>query len=485
LPARDTPHDAEAFPPRPDGPYSAAIADLAAAAWRSVTPPIAGTPHVRISRDGGRTYPARHARPLPADPPGQPCTVPVYDPGAATGRMLALDLDRARGDVDHQAAELVQLLERLGGRCIADVSPSGGRHVLVLFSAPLPWRELRDVARAVSQRFPAVDPAPMASLGGQISPPGARHKSGGWRTLPTPLSEARAAAEHPNGPEVWAALLTEFAAELQQVETGTGDDDFPGGSELDDIGVPWVPRLGGRAPLGAELERVARTGRGAGNNRAMSTATAFSFLNGPGVRCGMGWPSAGPERVVGVAGPLGDLAALVSLGLPGIPGPLQLRGRGSGQPPPGAEGPELQVRLGQPPAALRPPVGQHRGSIQVPDPPGPGELVHVSGDAVDDRRHPRQVDGHDGPVRPVSGRAQVDRRRVAAPVKLPQPARALPQPVHLVRQAVGEVIAAVQVSVLIAVRVFGGRPARCPQLTQRRYRGVQVGIGHELVHPGR
>ena len=62
----------------------------------AVTPSIAGTSHVRISKDGGRTYPARHARPLPAEPPGQPCTVPVYDPASATGRMLALDLDPAR-----------------------------------------------------------------------------------------------------------------------------------------------------------------------------------------------------------------------------------------------------------------------------------------------------------------------------------------------------------------------------------------------------
>ena len=45
-------------------------------------------------------------------------------------------------------------------------------------------------------------------------------------------------------------------------------------------------------------------------------------------------------------------------------------------------------------------------------------------------------------------------------------------------------IAAVQVSVLVAVRVVGGRPACCPQLAQRRDRGVQVGTGHELVHPG-
>ena len=177
--------------------------------------------------------------------------------------MLAIDLDVSRGDVDHQAAELGQLLERLGGRYVADVSPGGGRHVFVLFSSPLPWRELRDLVRALALRFPAVDPAPMSSLGGQISPPGSRHKSGGWRTLSTPLSEARAAVEHPNGPEAWDALLTEFAAELQEVEHQVlhqhGDNRLA--AELDDTGVPWLPRLGGRAPLGAELERVARTGR--------------------------------------------------------------------------------------------------------------------------------------------------------------------------------------------------------------------------------
>src|SRR5580692_8655366 len=105
--------------------------------------------------------------------------------------------------------------------------------------------------------------------------------------------------------------------------------------------------------------------RDAGNNGPVSTATASSFLNGPGVRGGTGWPLAFPERVVGVAGPLADLAALVPFGLPGVPGPLQLRGRGSGQPTAGAEGPELQVRLGQPPAAFGPRVGQHRGGGPV------------------------------------------------------------------------------------------------------------------------
>ena len=38
--------------------------------------------------------------------------MPIYDAGSASGRLLALDLDPARGDVDRQAAELGQLLDR-------------------------------------------------------------------------------------------------------------------------------------------------------------------------------------------------------------------------------------------------------------------------------------------------------------------------------------------------------------------------------------
>jgi hypothetical protein len=203
--------------------------------------------------------------------------VPVFDPGAGTGRMLALDLDPGRvsrdvddaavrqghergvAEVGRQAGAIARLVADLGGLVLADVAPRGGRHAYVLFAAPLPWRELSDLCRAIARRFPAVDPAPMCSLGGQISPPGSRHKSGGWRLLSVPLSEARMAVEHPNGPVVWAALLTEFAAELQRLEQPRGDTQQVD-AELDDVGIPWVPRLGGRAPLGVELDLSARTG---------------------------------------------------------------------------------------------------------------------------------------------------------------------------------------------------------------------------------
>ena len=151
LPSCDTPGVAAASPANPDGLSHAA----AEAAWHAVTPWIAGTAHVRISRDGGRTYPARHARPLPAGTPSQPCTVPVYDPGTGAGRLLALDLDPARGrgpanpaaQVSAAADAIVRLVAGLGGRCVTDVAPGGGRHLYVPFAAPLPWRELRDLAR--------------------------------------------------------------------------------------------------------------------------------------------------------------------------------------------------------------------------------------------------------------------------------------------------------------------------------------------------
>jgi hypothetical protein len=277
LPGCDTPRDAGTFPAHGE---SADSAQSARSAWRSVTPLIAGTPHVRVSRDGGRTYPARYVRPLPAGPPGQPATVPVYDAGSGTGRLLAIDLDPARpahiddvaverghehggAEVARQADELGQLLERLGVRHVADVATStGGRHVYVLFSSPLPWRELRDLCRAIALRFPAADPAPMCSLGGQISPPGSRAKRGGWRLLSTPVDVALAAVENPNGPEVWAALLDEFAAGLQQAETSNTMAVISAAApELDDAGVPWMPRLGGRVNLSPELDHTARTGR--------------------------------------------------------------------------------------------------------------------------------------------------------------------------------------------------------------------------------
>jgi hypothetical protein len=211
----------------------AAYAASARSAWRCATAGLAGTSEVRISRDGGRSFLARHACPLPDDPPQQPCTIGVYHPGEATGRMLAFDLDPARsGDADGQAAGLGRLLGQLGARYIADISPSGGRHIYVPFAVALPWTDLRDLAGAIALRFPAAGVAAMSSLRGQISPPGSVHKHGGWRVLAMPAAQARASVEQPNGPQVWAGLLAEFDSERQ-----------------------WI-----NGPLPGPLDAIARTG---------------------------------------------------------------------------------------------------------------------------------------------------------------------------------------------------------------------------------
>jgi hypothetical protein len=57
--------------------------------------------------------------------------------------------------------------------------------------------------------------------------------------------EARTVAGHPNGPEVWDRLLSELAAELQQVNNHGQNRVNSAAAELDDTGVPWIPRLGG------------------------------------------------------------------------------------------------------------------------------------------------------------------------------------------------------------------------------------------------
>jgi hypothetical protein len=50
-----------------------------------------------MSKDGGPSYPPDYAGTLPASVPATAWAVPVYDVGTCTGRMLALDLDPARG----------------------------------------------------------------------------------------------------------------------------------------------------------------------------------------------------------------------------------------------------------------------------------------------------------------------------------------------------------------------------------------------------
>lgn len=250
------------------GPGAARAAE---AAWRLVVPALAGQPLVRVSPDGGRTYPRGAKTALTAELPGGPATVPVYDEGSGTGRMLALDFDSAlaakagaadpAAEVAGQAAAVAAVTARLGGASVTDVSPSGGRHVYILFAVPLPWRELRDLAAAMRRRYTALDTMPMASpQSGQIRPPGSPHKAGGWSILAMPLQDAVDAVRRPCGPAVWSGLLDEFAAELDAAVPAIGPGSLPPGFAAGDDGTPWRPLPGGRIPVSSAMDKIARTG---------------------------------------------------------------------------------------------------------------------------------------------------------------------------------------------------------------------------------
>ncbi|SNT60667.1 hypothetical protein SAMN05216276_107845 [Streptosporangium subroseum] len=286
---------------RPAGPGAVKAAQWeslraeAALTWARLAPLIAQAPHVRHSLDGGESFPAKGRRPLkPLNPvlPNRPATVPVFDRERGTGHLLVADLDVGRakalgaGDpaaqVAAEAAALIALIERCGGRALADVSPSGGRHVYVLFAKALPWTELRSLATAMARRFPTMDTVPMSNPGGQIRPPGAPHKllNGhltGYMRLTIGLEEAAAIARRPCRARVWERLHDELAAELQpwaparpEPAPATSPDPDPASLatspvagrrvELDADGMPWVRRRGGRGAPRPDLAERARTG---------------------------------------------------------------------------------------------------------------------------------------------------------------------------------------------------------------------------------
>ncbi|OLT34398.1 hypothetical protein BJF79_07485 [Actinomadura sp. CNU-125] len=215
--------------------------------------------------------------------PNRPATVPTADAETAKSRLLVLDLDASRvppedaadrpAYIARAATRIVELIEECGGRCLVDVSPSGGRHVYVLWAQPIRFFELTNLVRAFAARFPVVDSSPMESLHGQIRGPGSPHKSLGGRltgfmTLTCSVDEAEAICARPCGSAVWDALLVELAAELDAVSGApSGSEarhpdapDAAPGIELDLDGRPYRLRLGGRGALRADLEHTARTG---------------------------------------------------------------------------------------------------------------------------------------------------------------------------------------------------------------------------------
>ncbi|WP_189243721.1 hypothetical protein [Planobispora rosea] len=288
-------------------------------------PLLAGRWRVRLSPDGGHTFPdGRHTRPLaPLRPqlPSRPATISVYD-DTGHGRLIVTDHDvkralppgitpdiaspqqraQAIARITAEADAVVALITRCGGRAIVDVSPSGGRHVYIRWARALPWRELRRITRALARRFPTIDTAPMSGPAGQIRPPGAPHRIidgqlTGYLRLTTPVEEAEQILRRPCGGKVWNALCQELTAELASLDGAGLGHPLGGAAELaeagrtcpacgtvveaplDRQGHPWLPRPGGARPLPERLARLARSGDWSAAGYPSASEARLAVLN--------------------------------------------------------------------------------------------------------------------------------------------------------------------------------------------------------------
>lgn len=205
---------------------------------------------MRVSNDGGRTYPVKRERALTEALPNQPAAVLIYDHSGAA-RTFCVDLDVSRGGqaaVERDYKALSAALTRAGASFFADRSPNGGIHVYVPLDEPLPFHDARAAALALAARTPTMDPMPMLSIqSGCIRPPGARHKSGGHQALIGSLTAAYVTTQV----RTTAAAWSRFAADLPISADDAG--------EIPDNVTQLRPRGRHTAPDGG-YQAIARTG---------------------------------------------------------------------------------------------------------------------------------------------------------------------------------------------------------------------------------
>ena len=221
--------------------------------WDRFAGAIAGRSSVRVSYDGGTTY--AYPRRIGRRPP-QPAAVALYGRDMMT-RCLALDFDVGAYGIAQAAADakaFAAAIRSCGGRVVEDWSPTGGRHVYVPLQTPRSLEIVRRVMAGLSARYPSLDVTPMVNAAtGCIRPPGAAHPRGGSQELITPVDEAVDTFRVRNSDGVWAAFLSSLGALDYRPKSAKGAQLL--------VTAPHAHRHGGRVPLPAFYEAIARTGR--------------------------------------------------------------------------------------------------------------------------------------------------------------------------------------------------------------------------------
>ncbi len=126
---------------------------------------------VRVSRDGGRSYPRSRERPVTAALPNPPAAVRLH---AAAGYACCVvaDLDikkKGQAQVDPDRDVLPALLGRCGGFTLTGSSPTCGRHLYLPLLKPVPHEQVRLVMHAHASLLPSLDVAPDGGAHHQVA----------------------------------------------------------------------------------------------------------------------------------------------------------------------------------------------------------------------------------------------------------------------------------------------------------------------------
>lgn len=187
---------------------------LAAKTWRVLAPLMAARRSTRLwSAETGQFHGFSR---LETALPISPAAVPVYNRSGQT-RMLALDLDAkilGASAVDTDYERITGWLNECGGQWLADLSASGGAHILVPLQTAVAADEIRPLLTALAAKCPTLDKTPMLNdRTGAISVPGSRCREGGFRVLVGDLAAGTSLFAHRNPPDVLAALTALVGAD--------------------------------------------------------------------------------------------------------------------------------------------------------------------------------------------------------------------------------------------------------------------------------
>lgn len=228
----------------------------AAQAWAALAPLLAGQPRIRLSRDGGKTYPQKHERALTETLPTFPAAVRIFGKDGSCSAIF-LDFDSSIAGIDWVEADVKSLqswLHSCGARWIEDRSPNGGRHVYLPLEKRIAFSDARDFVEALSTRYRTLDKTPHQNLlHGCMRTPGSPHKRGGYQELAMSLSMAYDVARRPNQVQVWAAMRADLEQEIAGVRALRLEQSLPV-----DEAAPTSLRLAGR--MSRPMQQVAQTG---------------------------------------------------------------------------------------------------------------------------------------------------------------------------------------------------------------------------------